>query len=299
MKMRILRRRAVAAGLTMLMFLAVSACDKMPESPSDGVYPTPAAGRELVRGICVDPTSSSPSKFSLDVMAELAKQVGNWLPPDKPQDFIEAGPHPGLTLVLRVVATASPTSNDGYSLVVKIPAIPGLPGPPDPQANNFTDLRRQYVAQQQLVRDTRNTAHHAAGAGAETLRKFPLVHENSGVTACASVLALMVGDAVSTMTGWASSPSPGTGASPSSERPGVSFLVASDLDDNEPLQAFGSFNHAPLTLLQTCPSGDLNACQALAGKFEGTMSKLDAGPMTVYRSEFTATTIDTWLEPLA
>ena len=185
-------------------------------------------------------------------------------------------------MVLRVVATDSATTNDGHSLVVDIPPIPSLPGPPtDTSVSNNTELNAAWVKQRGIVRDARREAHAAAMAGAERLRRFPLDKTGqSGVTACASALALLVGELSKRI------PDPKE----------TSFLIASDLADNRPTQLRGNFDGAPVVVVQTCPSGVISRCDGLFSTFSSQIKGLGAGEVSSVRSELADRTLAQWLE---
>jgi hypothetical protein len=271
-----------------LLLVALATCaahcvDPASTPPPSQVFPTPDPGATLVRGVCLDPTGSSPASFSDRVQARLAERVQAWAPVEETPAPMRSSAHPGLSLVVRVVATDSPSSNDGYGMIIDIPAVPELPPPPDVQAANFVDLQQQYVAQQARVKAKRAEAAREALAAAQQLRTFRLDHEHqrSGVTACASVLAVMAADV----------------ARSSSNAGDRSFLIASDLDDNVSKQLNGSFEGATVLLLQPCPGGDMARCAQLASTFAEGMKKLHAGTVNLIRSELADRTIDAWLEP--
>jgi hypothetical protein len=272
-------KRAVRRLIGLLLVAALVACDEPP--PPAPVAPELVAdpGITLVRGICLDASGSSPASFSERVRARLVKRIKAWVPDTVDRERVQSPALPGLAMVVRAVATNSPSTNDEYSLIITIPSVPELPAPPDVQARNFQDLRHRYVEQQNVVRTRRAAARTKAEEGAKALAEFSLIHERSGITACASVLAINVADLAKTV------PKP-------QDR---SFMIASDLQDNEPRQVDGDYEHAPITLLQTCPNGDLAHCDKLADRLSRRLRPRRAGPITRIRAELIDRTVDAWL----
>lgn len=241
--------------------------------------PTAEAGVTFVRGVCVDPTASTPSFFSDGVMAQLAKDVENWAPPAPAKPPTQSPPQAGLALVVRVVSTNSAGFENNLSLVVRIPAVPSLWAPPEPTASNYTELNAAHLAQQRLVQRLREEAAQKARDGAQALREFTLVRSYSAVTACASVLAVMVQGLSAEISG----------------PQDTSFLIASDLADTQDRQLAGDFGQHPVVLLQPCPSGSLATCQRLADTFTAGLKRLGAGDVSVVRGELAESTVHGWL----
>lgn len=279
MQLPLLRR---ALGVLLVMALAQCSSGGQPGASANPPPPSASYGGTLIRAVCLDGTGSSPAAFSETVRSLLVQRIKIWVPEATVQDKVQSAAHPGLVLIVRVVATASPTTNDGYGLIINISRVPALWPPPDVQATDFQQRRLEYLAQRQLVEQARKKAMSEAADGARRLAGFTLKHagESSGVTACASTLAITVTDLLQTV------PKPYH----------RSFMVASDLDDNVAIQIAGSFDQATMTLLITCPSGDIGRCDRLKDTFVGHMKDLDVGPVTSLRAELADRAVADWLD---
>jgi hypothetical protein len=122
------------------------------------------------------------------------------------------------------------------------------------------------------VSAARKSATGAASAAARSIANLPLSHTWSGISACVSALLLTV--------------------PPGGQH---SYLLASDLEENVTPQLEGSFNRAPLVIVQTCDRGDLVYCHGLYEHFAAEMRGLDVGHITVIRPENAAHAIAEWI----
>jgi hypothetical protein len=229
-------------------------------------------------GACIDPTLSIVQSFAPAIRQDLAAAVGGLAPRTGPPSTGRAtAPLPAVSLLVRQVDTNSFSSSPGpYTASVAVPGVPGLtrarPGPSDP--NYAADLNAWSEAAERIIDDRKAAASAAAGAG-QAVAAMPLDQNpdsDSAISACVSALLVDV---------------------PSGGR--HSYLLASDLEENEPTQLAGSFGGAPLTIVQTCDSGNVSTCQGLLQHFETLMHRLDVGPITVIRPEDASTDIGQWI----
>jgi hypothetical protein len=238
--------------------------------------------QDLTLGACIDPTASIVSSFAPVIRSDLAQAVAGLAPPagQVPTNTLSGqgpitAPQPGVNLTVRQVDTNSFSSNLGtYTRNVVVPPVPGLaqqrpgPGPPD-----YLTQLRTWTAGYQAVASSRQAAREAAMAGAASIASMPLDTQAwSGISACITALLTTV-------------PPGGT----------HSYLLASDLEENRPQQLTGSFNGAPLVIIQTCDTGNVAYCQQLLETFIQAMRHLDVGPITVVRLENAAAAITQWI----
>jgi hypothetical protein len=139
----------------------------------------------------------------------------------------------------------------------------------DPSALDTWSTAAQHVI------SSRKTAASAAASAEQAVASMPLDQNpdnDSAISACVSALLVNV---------------------PLGGR--HSYLLASDLEENEATQLAGSFGGAPLIIVQTCDSGSVSSCQQLLHRFETLMHRLDVGPITVIRPEDAAVGIAQWI----
>ncbi|HUA28492.1 MAG TPA: hypothetical protein VMC03_06375 [Streptosporangiaceae bacterium] len=229
-------------------------------------------------GACIDPTLSIVQSFAPAIRQDLAAAVGGLAPRTGPPSTGGAtAPLPAVSLLVRQVDTTSFSSSPGpYTANVAVPGVPGLtaarPGPSDP--NYASDLNTWSQAATRITDDRKAAASAAASAG-QAVAAMPLDQNpvsDSAISACVSALLVNV---------------------PPGGR--HSYLLASDLEENEPAQLEGSFGGAPLVIVQTCDSGDVSTCQGLLQHFEALLHRLDVGPVTVIRPEDAGADIAQWI----
>jgi hypothetical protein len=246
--------------------------------PAQSPVTSPAG--ELTLGACIDPTTSIVPSFAPGIRADLAQAVGS-LAPAGPLDtnaLHQGQPvtltQPGINLTIREVGTNSASSALGqYTRVVTIPAIPGLnTSRPAVGTAHYQARLEAWSRGYGEVSAARKTAAAAASAAARSIANLPLAHTWSGISACVSGLLLT--------------------APPGGQH---SYLLASDLQENVAPQLGGSFNGAPLVIVQACDSGNLAYCHGLYEHFVAEMRGLHVGQVTVVRAEDAAQAIAEWV----
>jgi hypothetical protein len=277
-------RRGAAAALVAVALVAVlvvgyklTSHSRAPSRPAASTS-VESYAQPLRLSACIDPTLSIVQSFAPAIRHDLAAALGQLAPPIGPP-VTDAGtaPLPAVSLVVRQVDTTSFSSNPGpYTASVSVPGVPGLttarPGPSDP--NYASDLNTWSEAAGRIIGDRKAAASAAASAG-EGVAAMPLDQNpvnDSAISACVSALLVNV---------------------PPGGR--HSYLLASDLEENEAPQLAGSFDGAPLIIVQACDSGNVSTCQGLLRHFETLMHRLDAGPITVIRPEDAAVDIAQWI----
>lgn len=236
----------------------------------------PAYAGQLSEGICIDPTTSTVGAFAQDMRADLASAVAS-LAPSSQAPASQA--QPAVSLWIRQVDTASlSTTPTRYETTINVPAVPGLTAvqpTPSPGDTGFDAQQSAYAAQLAQVSASRDVARRAAAGAAHAILSLPLDNSPSSwsaISACVSGLLVTV---------------PAVGQR--------TYLLASDLQENEAPQLAGSFDGAPLVIIQACDSGDASYCEALLKHFLGEMKKLRVGTVTVVRPEVAAAAIDQWV----
>jgi hypothetical protein len=250
--------------------------------PASSTSTVTSEARNLTLGACIDPTASIISSFALAIRSDLAQAVAGLAPPagQVPTNNLSGqgpvtAPQPGVNLTVRQVDTNSFSSNLGtYTRNVVVPPVLGLVQQrPEPGPQDYLTQLRTWTAGYQAVVSARQAAREAATTGAASIASMPLdTLAWSGISACINALLTTV-------------PPGGT----------HSYLLASDLEENRPQQLTGSFNGAPLVIIQTCDTGNVAYCQQLLETFIRVMRHLDVGPITIVRPENAAAAITQWI----
>ena len=269
---------AIACGLTVLLTACGTVAGGSSSAASDTSATTAGPGAQSgttpsrIRSVCLDTTGSTPREFSEKVRALLVSELRSWVPAGEP-DSSGSPATPGLDLRVRTV-TAGAESGSDLSRHVVIDPVPELsPIPTDVGSDNYTAKLEQWNKDRDHVATKWTAAKMEADNAAQEIAQLPLGNPKaSGIAACASTLALV------------------TAAGPDRM-----FLIASDLEENAGSQLAGSFDQAPMTLLQPCPSGSLSRCRHLADTFSAQMRSLQAGPIDTVRSEQADQRIHSWL----
>jgi hypothetical protein len=252
-----------------------------PSGPPSQSPPVTSAGA-LSEGACIDPTTSTVSSFSTDIRSDLARAVAGLAPSGTLPTRAEgtgplSQPQPRVDLWIRQVDTHSAsTIRTEYATTVSIPGVLGLAQhQPTPGASDYVTQMGSWSQSYQDVQQSRTTAAAAATDASRTIASLPLDQNPdvySAISACISGLL---------------------GTVPSTGR--QSYLIASDLEENEAPQLAGSFRGAPLLVIQACDSGNLSGCQQRLSTFEREMRQLDVGPVTVVRPENASQAIAQWV----
>jgi hypothetical protein len=264
----------VALLATRLLARHSTAVPQVSPSATMSVGPSPAGQR--FEGICIDPTTSTTGAFAQDVRADLASAVAS-LAPSSQAPMSQA--QSAVSLWIRQVDTASlSTMPTKYETTVTVPGVPGLTAvqpTPSPGDTGFDAQQSAYAAQFAQVSESRDAARRAAADAAHAVASLSLDNSpqsRSAISACVSGLLVTV---------------PTVGQR--------TYLLASDLQENEAPQLAGSFDGAALVVIQACDSGNASYCGGLLTHFLGEMKELHVGTVTVVRPEDAAAAIKEWV----
>jgi hypothetical protein len=268
---------AVALVGALVVGYKLTSHSSAPSQPAS--TPVESYAQPLRLGACIDPTLSIVQSFAPAIRHDLADAVGQLTPPAGPP-VTDAGtaPLPATSQLVRQVDTTSFSSDPGpYTASVSVPGVPGLTRarPNNPSAADYASALDTWSTAAQHVISSRKTAASAAASAEQAVASMPLDQNpdnDSAISACVSALLVNV---------------------PLGGR--HSYLLASDLEENEATQLAGSFGGAPLIIVQTCDSGSVSSCQQLLHRFETLMHRLDVGPITVIRPEDAAVGIAQWI----
>jgi hypothetical protein len=244
--------------------------------------PAELTAGQLEEGACIDPTTSTATSFAQSIKADLASAVASLGPAGSvPTSTSGSGalsqPQSAVSLWIRQVDTASlSTLQTPYTTTQNVPGYSGLAAhEPPPGSNNYASTMTAWSQQYGEVSDSRKAAQSAARKAAQAVTALPLddsPQSRSAISACVSGLLLTV---------------PKTGPR--------SFLIASDLQENEAPQLSGSFNGSSLVIIQACDSGSASYCDGNLAHFESEMKQLHVGTMTVVRPEDAGQAITQWV----
>jgi hypothetical protein len=278
------RSRHVPAAITGVTAALFSGCGLIPatngSAPSTPPVSQPAlripAPSPAIRGVCVDPTSSSALSFSQTVLAGLEHDVASWpaFSPAGEKAAIRATR--GLDLTVRLVSTHA-SATDQRVVDVLVPAVNGLAAPPAQQDPALAADQTAWNAAAADWNRDHAVATKAAEAGERQLHALALDRTtNSGIFACVAALG---GDV----------PASGTG--------GPRLAVASDLMNNTPFPN-ADLHRIPVLIVQSLPSGSELQGPALERNARSVLAGLNAGPVTVVRGDDTtaAQALTQWLE---
>jgi hypothetical protein len=265
------------------------ACD------SDGPQPEPVdlrpvgsaylqAGGIRHLGACLDTLYPSPESFGPQLRDDIARDFSDFAsgPNGWTDDTVDANlpkdasvdARDGLDLWVKAVYTnAMSTDNREFTVHAVLPAVSGLtaamPSLDSPQWTSWQRDRATMISQwKQAYRDA-SQARNTLGT-----MPFPPYHQTlSGISGCMSTLLQLV---------------PHDGKR--------SFLIATDCDEPQAPQLQGDFQNDPLTIIQTCPSGDSAVCDQFYNQFVGEMQRLHVGKVTRIRPEMADEAIQTWVD---
>jgi hypothetical protein len=240
-----------------------------------------SAGGEWTLGACIDPTLSIIPSFATTIRADLAQAIASLAPSSTPIDTSAqpgqpvSPPQAGINLTVREVDTRSYSSAmSAFTRDVTVPPVPGLMvSRPLPGSNDYARQLRDWTQDYQAVTADRKAAATEAASASHTIASVPLDRNGfSAISACISGLLVTV-------------PTSGN----------HSYLIASDLQENQALQLHGSFHGAALYIVQACDNGDANYCAGLLTSFTKEMQRLDVGQVISIRPEDAAQAIDNWI----
>ena len=240
-----------------------------------------SAGREWTLGACIDPTLSIIPAFAATIRTDLAQAIASLAPPATPIDTSAqpgqpvSPPQAGINLTVREVDTTSYSTNMAtYTRNVTVPPVPGLMvSRPRPGSSDYASQLRDWTQDYQTVTAARQTAATDAASASRTIAELPLDRNgSSAISACVSGLLVTV--------------PPGGNHS---------YLIATDLQENEAPQLHGSFYGASLYVIQACDNGNANYCAGLLTRFTKEMRQLDVGQVVAIRPEDAAQAITSWI----
>jgi hypothetical protein len=236
-----------------------------------GVYSPIVPAPTRVRGVCIDPSSSTVADFADSVRGILADTVANWGPPPPAATVTTAlDPRPGLELQLRTVATNSYGTQNPHT-TVSIQAVPGLAARPDVQDPGFSQEDPVWGKSRDEVVAGAQVAGQEARHGAEAIRVHPLdTSQSSEIAGCVSALAQTL---------------------PEGPR---RLLLASDLEQNEPPQVSGDLADTRVLVIQPC-AGDAARCAALKDQWERELTARGAPEVRFVRPEQALTELPAFL----
>jgi hypothetical protein len=249
-------------------------------SAQDG--PAVTSAGELSEGACIDATTSTVSSFSSDIRSDLASAVASLAPagalptqPQGPGPLSE--PQPAVSLWIRQVNNNSNSSvPTAFDETVNVPAVLGLAQyQPTPGAADYVTQMGAWSALYEKVDASREAASQAAKKAAQAIANLPLDNSPQVWSAISACITGLLGT-----------------VSPTGRR---SFLIASDLEEDLSPQLGGSFQGAPLVIIQACDSGNVSYCSGLLSAFEREMRQLHVGPITVVRPEDASQAIYQWV----
>lgn len=253
-----------------------------PAATTQGGLSAELTAGQLEEGACIDPTTSTATSFAESVKSDLATAIGGLGPSGSvPTSVSGSGPlslpQPSVGLTIRQVDTASlSTLQTPYTMTSSIPGFLGLAAhEPAPGSANYSTTMADWSVQYGQVATSRTTTRTAARQASRAITALPLddsPQSRSAISACVSGLLLTV---------------PQTGRK--------TFLLASDLEENEAPQLAGSFDGSPLVIIQACDSGSASYCGGLLNHFIAEMRQLHVGPVTVVRPEDAALAITQWV----
>lgn len=222
----------------------------------------PGPGRSV--RICNDPSGSTARSFSEQVLgATITALEAVVLPVDPSAASAGMPAQPGFELVVRLVSER-PLAYGQHYVHVKAPPIPSLPTRPDLSQPGVLDGPIQQWRSHAQNWDTANKEAKAAiDTGRAALQETRLVGGRSSVRDCLAAL---------------------TRISPQADSK-VTYVVASDLQDNGSTSGKTSLGGADVVLIQACPSGNAAKCDRTLDKFTKWLTRSDAGPVTVTSAE--------------
>lgn len=238
------------------------------------------AGPRPLKIACIDTSGSTRTNVYVGQQAIAAMAHGLDARASYPTGVLPTGPFtaiPGIDLVTRMVAANSyvPADGDASTVRVSIPSVEGVriraPQQPD---NDYQRDHDGYVSATATVTDQLGRATAAETAGRTAIsRQASIRSDGSDISGCLAALSQL------------------QHAGP------VSALVVSDLEDTDVRDLDGSLHGVPITVVQSCGSGNPATCDAVKQAFIQRMVALgaSAGSITFLRPEDVTAAVVNWV----
>jgi hypothetical protein len=263
-----------------VLILALSACGFLnpakqvvaPTTAGSHGYTPSISSATYEEGICIDPTLSTDTAFSATIKSIVVGVVSGWAAaPSAPSDSTPIPSEPGLDLYVRQVETDSFDSNN-VALHLAIPAVPGLKVRPSATSSAFLADDPMWRRAASAIATTATAASQSATHDAAAINNMVLeTWQNSEIVGCVSALAETV---------------------PQGPR---SFILASDLEENEPPQITGDLHGTRILVIQPC-DGTAASCAALQTSWRALFANQGATDITFIRPEDAAQVLPTFMK---
>lgn len=275
---------AYVAAISILAFVAYSSRDAIesavgiePESISaTAPQISKRAPQSRAVQLCIDPSGSTASSFARSIKSSVLKSVAEYLPKKPTVTRTGVNGVAALDIAVRLVSS-KPLAYGAPYYEVSLPTVMALPARPDMSAAGALDPGGSYEKwkdREGSWSQQYDVATAEAHAAVTTLRKIDLSQRShSGVHDCLGALA-----------------------STPLETSEVTYVVASDLQDNTDGESKVSFRGRPLVIIQACPSGDAGECRAVLGRFNTWAKGREAGEIKVVRPEVSGDVIRNLIE---
>ena len=217
------------------------------------------------RAFCIDGSGSTSASFAKSIKRSIIKSVQGYVPPKPTVTKGGVDSIVGLDVTVRLVSTR-PLEYGAPFYRVKVAGVDGLPPRPDMAEGGALSTGGSYETFKKLEAEWSGQYDAALSdlrKAVGTLSKIDLSRPSaSGVHDCLGALA---------------STAPATRD--------LTFVVASDLQDNTDGASKVSFAGHPLVVVQACPSGAAGECSHVLRQFRTWADDRKAGDLTVVRPE--------------
>ncbi len=224
-------------------------------------------------GVCIDPTLSTVTSFASSIQQLVSSTVSTWVTPATAptSTSVPLPPQPGLNLMVRQVETNSFQSANTF-VSIAVPAVPGLAPQPTVTSSNFVSEEPTWDHDKATQTADESAAAGDAVQGAASIQNMQLeTWQNSDVAGCVSALA----------TTTASGPR--------------RFVLASDLEQDEPPQIAGNLHDTEILVIQPCDT-TAAGCAALQSQWQALLSAQGASSITFVRPEDAAQALPAFME---
>lgn len=228
-----------------------------------------AAPATAVRGVALDPTTSTDPDFRETMVSLLAQTVLSSVPPKPTTPRDGVAPVAGLDLTI-VLVGSDPLAYGDELHQVRIPGVEGLPPRPPSDGDDAIERYADWRLLEEKWSTEYNDALSAAATGASTITDIAFTdHETSAITATLAKLTQLVpADA--------------------------SLVVLSDLDENEAQQS-ADIAGRDLLIVQPDPVGDVARADALLASFSAWATEHGAGAIERVRPELAGDALTAYL----